>query len=681
MSSRVGNRLIHSISPYLLQHAYNPVDWYEWGDEALQKARSENKPILVSIGYSACHWCHVMEHECFENERVAQVMNQHYVCIKIDREERPDLDAIYMDSVQAMGISGGWPLNVFLTPDARPFFGGTYFPAPKWIDILERLAHAFENAPEQVEESASRLTEFLQKTDSQKYKLYGERIEYSSEKVEKLYKEFASFFDNEQGGMGAAPKFPMPVLYDFLLHYIAYTAQSQSREEAQSHLLFTLDQMHLGGIYDQVGGGFARYSVDNEWFLPHFEKMLYDNAQLIGLYAQAYSLSQEERYKEAVYQTVEFIEREMRSPENGFYSALDADSEGQEGKFYLWTEEQLQRLFTAEDFLLVKAYYHTLPTGNWHEAGSNILFRSQNDEDFAQIYQLSREELAQKVATIKQVLLKEREKRVRPGTDDKILTSWNALTIKGLCQAYQAFGEKRFLDLALQNALFIEQNLRKERELLHSFRNGTARIAGFLEDYAALIEAYVHLYQSCFDEKWLQIAQTDVEYVLENFFDGNENLFFFTSKQASQDLIAKKKETFDNVIPASNSIMAKNLHLLGLLLGKSEWIELSDKMLWQVYPLVESEPRYLANWASLLVCKTQGTAEIAIVGKDALQAAALLQAEFLPNKVVAASTKASELPLLQNRQGEETRLFVCKNYACQLPVKTPDEALALVRKG
>jgi uncharacterized protein YyaL (SSP411 family) len=674
------NRLIHALSPYLLQHAHNPVDWQEWSDSALQQAKSENKPILVSIGYSACHWCHVMEKESFEDAEVAKIMNQNYVCIKIDREERPDLDAIYMEAAQAFGSNGGWPLHAFLTPEGKPFYGGTYFPKHKWIEILQRLADIFRERPQEVLESAEKVTAFLRKKDSEKYKLYGDSIAFKKETVAAIYDDFSQHLDSDFGGFGSAPKFPMPVYYEFLLQYLYLFRKEEAAIKAtKEHLIFSLDQMIFGGIYDQIGGGFARYAVDNEWFLPHFEKMLYDNAQLIGLYAQAYALTGLERYKETVYQTVEFLERELKNKEGGgFYSALDADSEGEEGKFYVWKETELVQILGESDFQFVRNYYHTTAQGNWHEAQANILFRNQTDADFASVYGWEVEKVKEKVKQIQTKLFHFRQKRIPPHTDDKILTSWNALTIKGLCEAYFAFGEERWKDLALETAHFIETQMRSEGKLLHTYRKGQARIEAFLEDYAALIEAYIWLYQATFDEKWLERAAQDVAFTLAHFWDSQENLFFFNAQKEKSDLIAQKKEIFDNVIPASNSLMAKNLHFLGLLLHKPEWTELSEKMLFQVFPLVQAESRYLANWAALYAIKTSQTAEIAIVGADFREKARQIQRHFIPNKIVAATDTESALPLLKGRNSAETLIFVCKNYTCQLPQKEVAKALELL---
>jgi len=679
--ARQPNRLAGESSPYLLQHAHNPVDWYPWGGEALQKARTEDKPIIVSIGYSACHWCHVMERECFENEALARLMNEHFVCIKVDREERPDVDAIYMDAIQAMGIRGGWPLNVFLTPDTKPFYGGTYFPPQDWGGVLTGIAEHYRTSyKEKIQETAEQFAEHIAISDSRKYGLAVSYETYSAAELDGLYDKLAARFDRERGGMDGAPKFPMPSIYFFLLRYYQIT----QRVEVFEQLKLTLDRMAFGGIYDQVGGGFARYSVDAEWFAPHFEKMLYDNGQLISLYSEAFTALKDDLYREIVFQTVEFVRREMTSPEGAFYSALDADSEGIEGRFYVWTEEEWRRTTThmalAEGMTteLFEEYYNLLPGGNW-EHGYNILHRTMREEEFARLNAL--DPLAFKVAlqAFNQELLARRAERPRPGLDDKILCSWNGLMLKGLVDAFRAFGEIHILDLALQNAVFLRDHMRNGPQLYHVYKNGRATLTGYLDDYAFVIDAYVALYEATFAEEWLEEARVLTRYVLENFFDEAENLFFFTDRNAEK-LIARKKELFDNVIPASNSAMALNLHRLGLLLDQPEWSALADKMLSQLKKLVVAEPQFLSNWACLFAYRTTPTAEIAIVGPDAQAFRQEIDQMYYPNKVLTGTVAGSDLPLLRDREApdDKTTVYVCYDRACQLPVSTVNEAMAQV---
>lgn len=650
------NRLQKETSPYLLQHAQNPVDWFAWGEEALQKAKTENKPILVSIGYSACHWCHVMEHECFEKEEVAQVMNQYFVNIKIDREERPDIDAIYMDAVQAMGVQGGWPLNVFLMPDGKPFYGGTYFPQENWMQLLKSVNNGFVNHQDELQKSAEGFTENMLFKESAKYGLVFENQEFVKDDLDKMYQKLSSNFDEDWGGFERSPKFPMPSIWQFLMKYAHLT----QHENVLNHLKLTLNKMAIGGIYDQLGGGFARYSVDGEWFCPHFEKMLYDNGQLVSLYSEAYTLMGEQLHKETVYETIGWLKREMTSPEGGFYSALDADSEGVEGKFYVWTKLEIDEILGEESEEFCKIYQVT-KQGNW-EHGVNILWKNQA------ILNANQHDNIQK-------LLAKRADRIRPGLDDKILCSWNGLMLKGLVDAYRAFGEQDFLDLALQNAHFIKDNFLKDDILSHSYKNGETKIQGFLEDYAAVIDAYLNLYQATFEENWLHLAEKLSLYVCQNFWDEEDQLFFFTDENA-ENLIVRKKEIFDNVIPCSNSMMARNLYTLGLILDREDFKELSTLMLAKMKELLLKNVDYLTNWACLATQMVSPTAEIALVGKDFLQFRKEVDSRYYPNKILTGTSFESQLPLLENRttKPDETLIFVCYNKTCQLPVKTVEEA-------
>ena len=650
------NRLQKETSPYLLQHAQNPVDWFAWGEEALQKAKTENKPILVSIGYSACHWCHVMEHECFEKEEVAEVMNRYFVNIKIDREERPDIDAIYMDAVQAMGVQGGWPLNVFLMPDGKPFYGGTYFPRENWIQLLKSVNNGFVNHQDELQKSAEGFTENMLFKESAKYGLVFENQEFIKDDLDKMYQKLSSNFDEDWGGFERSPKFPMPSIWQFLMKYTHLTQD----EKALNHLKLTLNKMAIGGIYDQLGGGFARYSVDGEWFCPHFEKMLYDNGQLVSLYSEAYTLSGEQLYKETVYETIGWLKREMTSPEGGFYSALDADSEGVEGKFYVWTKAEIEAILgdEAEEFCKI---YQVIDQGNW-EDGVNILWKNEGILNSSQSKNI-------------QKLLEKRAEKIRPGLDDKILCSWNGLMLKGLVDAYRAFGEQDFLDLALQNANFIKENFLKDNILSHSYKNGETKIQGFLEDYAAVIEAYLNLYQATFEENWLHLAEKLSLYVCQNFWDEEDQLFFFTDKNA-ENLIVRKKEIFDNVIPSSNSMMARNLYTLGLILDRQDFKDLSTLMLAKMKDLLLKNVDYLTSWACLATQMVSPTAEIALVGNDFLKFRKDVDSRYYPNKILTGTSSKSQLPLLENRTAkpDETLIFVCYNKTCQLPVKTVEEA-------
>ncbi|MBK0402295.1 thioredoxin domain-containing protein [Adhaeribacter sp. BT258] len=672
------NRLSHESSPYLLQHAYNPVDWYPWGREALEKAKTEDKLIIVSIGYAACHWCHVMEHESFENEQVAKVMNERYVCIKVDREERPDVDQIYMDALQAMGLQGGWPLNVFLNPEAKPFYGGTYFPPQQWVQVLENVANAYFKEREKLDASAEQFVEHLNANELEKYGLkFTEEDSFSETELEQLYRNFSKRYDKKRGGMGQAPKFPMPVNYQFLLRYY----QHSKNEKALEQLHLTLREMAYGGIYDQAGGGFARYSTDENWLVPHFEKMLYDNGHLVSLYSEAFMVTKEPLYKQVVYETINFVERELMGHEGGFFSSLDADSEGVEGKFYVFTKEELVQLLGDEEPLFSK-YYNVTAAGNW-EHGQNILHRKTSDEAFAQENELELAVVQELVQDWKRKILQARLERVRPGLDDKILLGWNALMLRGLTDAYKAFGEQEFRDLAIVNAEFLLQNMKLGPQLYRNYKRGNASIPAFLEDYALLIKALIGVYEISFEEKYLLEARALTDYVLQHFSDEKDYHFYYTD-QSAEKLIARKKEFFDNVIPASNSVMAQNLWQLGLFFYERPYTERAVNMLKKVQELVVKEPSYVANWASFYLQQLKPAAEIAIAGAAAEKLREEISTYFLPNAILVGSDKTeSALPLLEGRLGmtDETLIFVCFNKTCQMPVKTVEEALAQINSS
>ncbi|MBD2724109.1 thioredoxin domain-containing protein [Hymenobacter armeniacus] len=688
------NRLAQETSPYLQQHAHNPVDWYPWGPEALGRATAEQKPILVSIGYAACHWCHVMERESFEDAAVAAVMNQHFVCIKVDREERPDVDQVYMEALHAMGLQGGWPLNVFLTSEAKPFYGGTYFPKGNWVQLLENIGQAYAGEHRtELEQSAERFVEVIAKSELAKYGALNANAAHeadysalqaigvapetgpagvSDDEFKLLMYNLAAKFDPERGGLNRVPKFPMPSIWRFLLRAYAISGSQAVLDQT----VLTLREMAWGGIYDQAHGGFARYSVDAEWLAPHFEKMLYDNGQLVSLYSEAYQLTQNELFREVVYDTVEFIRLELTNAEGGFYSSLDADSEGEEGKFYVFTKEELQGILGDEEPLF-SAYYNCTALGNW-EHGRNILHRRQSDEDFAAEHQLAPGVVPELVAGWKQKIMAVRAVRVRPGLDDKILTGWNALMLQGLTDAYRAFGEPEFLVVAERNAQFIQRNLRNGAGLFRTCKNGRASISGFLEDYALVIQAYISLYEVSFAGSWLREAEALTEYVLANFFDPAETQFFYTDATA-EALIARKKELMDNVIPSSNSVMAHNLHRLGRHLEHARYADLAAAMLAQVRHLVVKEAQHLSNWAALYAALLRPGAEVAIIGPEAEVFREELSRRFLFDTVLAGTETRSELPLLKLlKPGAEgqTAVHVCRNRACLAPVYSVAEALA-----
>ena len=666
------NKLIHETSPYLLQHAHNPVNWMAWGEEAFNKAGSEKKLLLISIGYAACHWCHVMEHESFEDEEVADIMNRHYVCIKVDREERPDVDQIYMTAVQLMTQQGGWPLNTIALSDGRPIWGGTYFPRESWIETLQQIAAFHQQNPEQTGEYAEKLSRGIEQ--SALVPLSNKESELGLAQIQKAVHRWQSGFDMEEGGSSGPPKFMMPGNLLFLLRW----SHEQCDTFVEKFIRTTLQKMAFGGIYDQVGGGFARYSTDPFWKIPHFEKMLYDNGQLLSLYAQAYQKFQDPLYYTIVDETINWLKREMRSSENGFYSSLDADSEGEEGKFYIWQKPELQRLI-GNDFSLFADYFNINQTGHW-EDGKYILLRKEADDVFACRHQLTPVELVEKIHEWKKKLLQERSNRVRPGLDDKILTSWNALVITGLVHAYRAFGKTDYLQLARQNARFLlEKQLTGDGRLLHSHKNGISKINGFLEDYALLIQALIALFEATGNESDLHQAQSLTETVFKLFFDPGKNIFYFTPADQG-NLISRSIEVYDNVIPSSNSVMAGNLVRLGHLLERNDYLQTAMKMLAKMSESCLESPLGHSNWLNVALSFANEQFEIAIAGPEAISLGKEVQAHYLPNCLFCPG-ETSSLPLLRDRiKPGETLIYVCKNQTCLLPVKTPEEALKLIGK-
>ena len=666
------NKLIEETSPYLLQHAHNPVNWYPWGEEAFAKAKAENKLLIISIGYSACHWCHVMEHESFEDDSASAVMNDRFVCVKVDREERPDVDQIYMNAVQLMSGRGGWPLNCIALPDGRPIWGGTYFRRDQWITQITQLADFYQSQPEKAFDYAAKLTQGIQQ--SELVSLNTDEPEFTKSQLEQVYSSWEQQFDSVEGGPDRAPKFPIPNNYQFLLRY----AHLSEHTAALSHVKLTLDKIAYGGIYDHLGGGIARYATDKLWKVPHFEKMLYDNGQIVSLYSEAYQKFKDEDYKTLVYGTLAFIERELKSDEGAFYSALDADSEGEEGKFYVWKKKELETLL-GEDYPLFSAYYNVNSIGYW-EHDTYILLRKDDDAKLAKQFNISVEELTLKIGRAKSVLMKERATRIRPGLDDKSLTSWNGLMLKGYVDAFLTFGNQHFLDVALANANFIlDKQLRKDGGLNHSYKNGRSTINGYLEDYAFVIDAFLKLYEATFDERWLSEANALMAYSIEHFYDNDSRMFFFTSDE-DPALIARKMEVNDNVIPASNSVMACNLFSLSHHYDRPDYKEMSEKMLNNIIDKVAAYPSGYSNWLNLLLNYVYPFYEVAIVGKKAEDFTVPLHDVYVPNKLLCGAKKESKLPLLENRYSKgQTRIFVCQNKVCQMPTEELEKALELMK--
>lgn len=680
------NRLEQESSPYLLQHAYNPVDWYPWGTEAFEKAKEENKPILVSIGYSTCHWCHVMERESFENESVAAFMNANFINIKVDREERPDIDSIYMEAVQLVtGGHGGWPLNCFLLPDKRPFFGGTYFPPrpvqgrPAWPQVLQNINKAFQERPHEVVGQADKLMDYLTKAEGQFVEELqdlgeGEKI-ISNDDLEETYYALREGFDRAEGGFGNAPKFPSTMALRYCLNYYHHSKQMEAMEQLQ----LSLDAMIYGGIYDQIRGGFARYTVDREWLIPHFEKMLYDNALLIGLLADSYKLTRKPLYKEAIQETTAWLEAEMLSNEGGFYSALDADSEGEEGKFYIWSKAEVNEAlanFSEEDRMHYTAFYDISEEGNWE--GKNILRRKQSLEGYAQAQELNQEEFQNKLKTMNAVLLKERAERIRPGCDDKIILSWNALCCTAYCKAFQALGDLHYLEVAQANMDFLLDKFNPEdNQLKHTYKDGVAKYDAFLDDYALLIEALLALYESTFELKYLEQANELMQYTLNSFLDPVDQLFYYTS-EGQKDVIMRKKDMYDSAVPSGNSTIVHNLFKLGILLDQLEYREQAERSIQAMKTTIMRYPQSFGRWANAFFALANPSKEIAIVGPKFWEATRALQSFYIPQAIYCAAAVAkAEIPLLAGR-GEEgkTPIYICENYSCQLPFYHIEDAVA-----
>jgi len=662
------NQLIYESSPYLLQHAHNPVNWLPWGDEALKKAVDENKMIIISIGYAACHWCHVMEHESFEDESVAQIMNEHFVAIKVDREERPDVDQVYMNAAYLINGSGGWPLNALALPDGKPFFAGTYFPKNNWLKVLNYFVDFQLKNPSALVTETEKITQGIRSIEI--IPLNPENLLLTIHDLDEIFSNWKPSIDFEKGSGFRAPKFPMPSNWEYLLNYHFLS----NNQDALKAVTTTLDKMAFGGIYDQIGGGFARYSTDVEWLVPHFEKMLYDNAQLVSLYSHAFQLTKNPLYKQVVYETLDFIAREMTSAEGGFYASLDADSEGEEGKFYVWTKKEIDDALIGNSFIF-NAYYNISHEGNW-KAGKNILHRNTYVDEFAQKHKMTVVAVHEILEEGKHKLMKLRDKRIRPSLDNKILTSWNALMLKAYTDAYRAFGEEKFLQTAIKNAEFLyEKAITENNEISRNYMYGKSTIPALLDDYAFSISAFVALYQATFDEKWLFKAKDMADYTIEHFFDAVSGMFFYTHDQYSS-LIARKMEISDNVIPASNSEMAANLMTIGHIFDKEEYKQLSKQMVRNVQNEIAQNISYYANWGIVAIRCVAPYFEVAIVGNDFKIIRKSIDENYLPNVIYLGGKDEGSLSLLKDKWIEgQTLIYVCRNKSCKLPVSTVSEAL------
>lgn len=688
------NRLQHETSPYLLQHADNPVDWYPWGDEAFEKAKAEDKPILLSVGYSACHWCHVMAHESFEHEPTAQMMNELYINIKVDREERPDVDDIYMQAVQAMSRGqGGWPMTVFMMPDGRPFYGGTYYPRepkfgmPSFRQVLQAVHNAYTNQREDIEEQANNLTGAL---DRSTLNIQTEQNDFKASLLDAAFNGFKQNFDAQNGGFGRAPKFPNPMNLEYLLRDYLRTGN----EEVLSIVTFSLKKMATGGIYDQIGGGFHRYSVDAIWLVPHFEKMLYDNSQLSRLYLHTYQVTGDTFYKTVAEDIYDYILREMTAPEGGFYSTTDADSEGVEGKFFVWTLDEVKEalepiLDEVPDAYEVAVEYFGMTKGGNFE-GKNILNVPNEPDVAAQRLNISEEELREKLIAIKDRLYAVRTSRIAPALDDKILTAWNGMMLASLAEAARVLGRDDYLGAVERAGDFLLDNLfNDEGRLYRTYKNGTAKLNGYLEDYANVIDAFLELYQATFIEKWFNEARRLADIVLEHFVaeDGG----FFDTSDDHESLIIRPRQLQDNATPSGNSMIAKQLLRLAAYTGDSRYDEAARKALAALIPAMQQYPQAFGealNAADMLV---QGLAEVAIVGNPTQEATKSLLAQvreiYRPNVITALARNNVEgeanIPLLNYRimrDGKPT-VYVCRNFMCKMPVTTSEEMSELLAQS
>ncbi len=680
MNSTSSNHLAGETSLYLQQHEHNPVDWYPWSNAAWEKAKAENKLVLISIGYSSCHWCHVMEKETFTDSATAKIMNEHFICIKVDREERPDIDQIYMKAVQLMTGSGGWPLNCFALPNGKPIYGGTYFPNAKWNDLLYKLSTYYKENQVQAEKYADELTQGIHRPEIVNQLKDTSKIDM--EVIDQTVKEWRKYFDLTNGGTDRSPKFPLPNNYEFLLRY----AVTNNDVELNNFVELTLKKMAYGGIYDQVGGGFARYSTDNEWKLPHFEKMLYDNAQLISLYSKAYQEFRNPLYKQIALETIEFLKREMSDGKGRYYSALDADSEGEEGKFYVWSKKEFEALnfpplTHGKEKELLTDYFNINKNGYW-EHDNYILLRTNENSELAKKYNLSAEQLEQFIREAKGILLAKRNTRIHPGLDKKVVTSWNALVVNSLCDAYTAFGDETLKDeaiLSMNNIL--SDCINSSGNLLHIDTHKDKLETGYLDDYAFTISALISLYQSTFNESWLIKAHELTEDAVEHYYDSENGLFWFTSN-TDHSLISRIKEITDNVIPSSNSEMGKNLFLLGEYFDDKRYNAISRQMAIAVMGDMTRWGSAYSNWADLIMNISGNFKQTVIAGEDAMQERKTIAANYLPNMLLAGSVNnSSKIPLLEDRyMKNKTLIYICENKTCKLPVETTLEALKFLKK-
>ncbi len=676
----MANRLANETSPYLLQHKDNPVDWYPWGEEALKRARDEDKPVLLSVGYSACHWCHVMERESFEDDETARMMNEHFVNVKVDREERPDIDSIYMAAVQALTRHGGWPMTVFLTPDGAPFYGGTYFPPipsrgmPSFQQLLLSIADAYENRREEILQSAESVREFLQASTAA---VMPEADAAGTDLLDRAADALLSQLDRRFGGFGGSPKFPQAMNLEVLLrhHY------RMGERSALDGVELTCRQMAQGGIYDQLGGGFSRYSVDEYWLVPHFEKMLYDNALLSRLYLETYQATGDAFYRRIAEETLDYVLRDMTSEEGGFYSAEDADSEGEEGKFYVWTPDELEAALDPDEASLAARYWDVTERGNFE--GRNILHVARPPEAVADEFGLSPDELWASISRIRAKLFAVREERVRPGRDEKVLAAWNGLMLRSFALAASVTGREDYRGAAVKNAAFIVEKLKEGGRIHRSYKDGRARFNGYLEDYAMVADGLVALYEATFETRWLVEADALLDAVSELFWDEEKRAFYDTPAD-HEKLVTRPRDVYDNATPSGNSVATEVLLKLALFLNRADYRQRAEDVLGELAGGMEKVPGGFGRLLCALDFSVSEPREVAVVGdQSAPDTRALLEtvySAYLPNKVVAGRSPDDDeagglIPLLAQRPAREGRAtaYVCVQYACQTPTTDPEE--------
>ena len=669
------NNLINESSPYLLQHAKNPVNWNPWDKKYLNIAEKQNKLVIISIGYASCHWCHVMERESFQDSAVAKLMNEKFISLKVDREERPDIDQVYMNAIQLMTGSGGWPLNVIALPDGRPIWGGTYFSKEQWLSALNQISVIYEKEPEKFTSYADKVQEGINSLN-----IVDPAIDdFESIDLLKYSEKLIDSIDLKFGGFNGAPKFMMPNNLDFLLRY----SVQENNLKAKNIILESLEKIAYGGIFDHIEGGFSRYSTDEKWHIPHFEKMLYDNAQLMSLYSKGFKVSNKKHFKKVVYKIHEYINAEMKDNSGGFYSSLDADSKIDEnnyveGAYYSWSFSELKNLIN-EDFDLFSKYYNVNDYGYWKEEDKYVLINNVSDTEFISEYNLTEEVFDEKLSNWVSILKEAKKNKKKPSLDYKIVTSWNGLMISGYVDAYKAFNDEIFLNEAIESAEFIYKSLSKnDGGLFHNYVNGKSKVNGYLEDYATIIQASLDLYEITLNQKWIERALKLSEYVIKNFSNDESALFYFTSKK-DEELITRTIEFRDNVIPSSNSIMAKNLFKLYHYFDKQEYFDLSKKMALSVTSEFEVYPSGYSNWFDLIYNLKSNFYEVAIVGENAIEKATELNKKYLPNKLVIGSSTSNDLPLLQNRFiNGKTLIYVCVNKACKIPTENLDESISMI---